>query len=59
MTIGANDLIEKYGTPTDIAVAMIEGKLEPYEEGYAREVVGKIHVAAAKARLELQEMKKL
>lgn len=54
-TIGAQELLEKYGTPTDVAVAMIKGELLSYEEGFASEVVGKIHMMAAEARLRLEK----
>lgn len=53
-TIGANDLMNKRGNPTDIAVAMIKGELGSYEESYASEVVGRVHMMAAEARIKLE-----
>lgn len=56
MTIGADDLRKKYGGDTiAIAEAWLRGHLVGYWERFAEECCTRVHIEAAKARMELRQ----
>lgn len=54
MRMGADDLLKLFGTPMDVAEAMIHGKLSTYQLGFASDIVTPTLIAAAEARLRLK-----
>lgn len=54
MTLGQEDILKEYGpSRVDIAVALIEGRMESWEEKHLYGLINQLHIAAAKVRLEL------
>ena len=47
MTIGAEELINKYGSPLGVAEAFLLGKIGSYEQTFVGEVVSKLFLEAA------------
>ncbi len=58
MTIGATQVIEKYGSRLATAEAYILGETEPWQEDYVLEVIGSVIVLEA-ARIRLEAKGKL
>ena len=53
MRIGAERLIQRYGSVARIAEALILGKIDDYD-GFAAELVDDLHLKAARMRLEMR-----
>ncbi len=53
MRIGAEWLLEKYGTPLDVAEALIRGRLDSSEQEFVSDLVSKVILDAARVRVEL------
>jgi hypothetical protein len=51
-TIGAQDLLSKYGSPLGVAEALLLGKVRSWEQQFVREVVPSIILETARIRLE-------
>lgn len=54
MRIGAEDLLKRFGSVVDVAMAMIRGRLTMRETDFAHDIVTPIVIAAAEARLRLE-----
>jgi hypothetical protein len=59
MRIGAENLITKFGSPLAVAEALIEGKVNSFEQQFVSDVVDKIILEAARIRIEIANSKKL
>lgn len=52
MTIGAEELIQEFGSPLGVAEAFILGKVKNYRQQHVSEVVSNVTLEAARIRLE-------
>ena len=58
-TIGATDLLSRFGSHDKVAEAWIKGELNSLDQRYAPEVVNKTDLEAARIRIEMQDRGKV
>lgn len=56
-TIGAENLIRKYGSADAVAERWLEGRIPGFEAEFAPEVAGKVRLEAARMRIEMRAPK--
>lgn len=54
MRMGAEDLLKRFGSVVDVAMAMIRGRLTMRDTDFAHDIVTPTVIAAAEARLRLE-----
>ena len=53
-TVGAEDLLKKYGSPLGVARAILKDELSPHEQEFAKEASGYFFVEVAVAQLAME-----
>ncbi len=58
MRIGAEQLIETFGSPLGVAEALLENRINKWDQEFVKDIVDHIILEAAKIRIEWKKLDK-